>query len=318
VAKSTGAASASFAPVSPKSVSPRDGVSGPQLNPRFQWQGSGNESVSVVLQSNGSPVLRLQSNGYVDLTNGGSQLLPLRGVASFSVTSAGVGTAQLSRPLPPGRYSWRVRATAPDGSTAQTAARSFTVLGPRLTGLTVHAQRHAGTTSRYPGYTNLAIKTTPYARVTIRFTHQGRTGTVVQDWGSNTAGQFLIKWTCAHPGGVYSYTVAAADAEGDHRSVSGSFVSMSVARCTAMKAAERAAALAAAQAKRRAAQAAARAQLRAEQEAERQAQEQQTLAYERFVGNCEALGGTPVSLDVEGTSQAYCRAPYGGYLNVPY
>ena len=244
VNNSTGFGSSRFTIAAATLSAPADHVVGPQLNPQFAWQGGPNQTFKLIITSLGGTVA---TGDYWNLQPND------RGVAEFHVDSTGSGAMKLSEPLPPGTYSWAVVSRSPAGSTARSAARVFTVNGPRVKSLNVNAQAHAGTTSKFPGYTTLLIKTTAYANVTIQFTHEGRTGKITENWGKSGSGALTIKWTCAYPGVPYHYKVTATDSEGGKKVASGSFEPVSVARCASMKAAEQAAAQAQAQAQLQAA-----------------------------------------------------------------
>lgn len=252
-------ASSSFRIPSAALLVPVDGLAGPQINPQFTWQGGPNQTFATVLSKvNGkgrmSDFLGIEPAGYQRLpsdswyTTGGlpdsGSLTSLDGVATMSVDANGSGELQLDSPLPPGRYAWRVVSAGSAGawsqSTTESPRRTFTVRGPRLTGLKVRAIARPGRTSGYPGYTALRITTTPYSKVQIAFTRRGRTTSVVQYWGKRNQGDFPIDWSCSRPDGRIRYTVTASDHQGHSMTRRGQALTITSARCTKMRAAEQA------------------------------------------------------------------------------
>jgi hypothetical protein len=181
------------------------------------------------------------------------------------------------------------------------------VSGPPLTRLNVTSAAHRGRTSANPGYTTLKIRTAPYVKVRLTLRRSGREQRMVWRWGAGGFGSQRITWSCKSRGTAsYRYTVEAEDEAGTVRRRSGSFRIVSRARCNAMQAAERRARELRAAAERRRAAAEQR-RIEAENRAETQ----------RFINNCYVAGGTPVRNERSYGPEPWCRAPYGGFINIP-
>ena len=304
----SGSASASIAVPSATPSQPKDAVTAPELNPVFTWQGLPGEQFALDIWENGRGIIQIQTKGYSDppphpavlLTRG---LEPLTRVADFSVTPTGAGSAHLTLPLPPGTYRWSVLTAPPAGDPAAVALstpRTFTVLGPRLRFLAAHAVAHFGPSYKYPGYTILTIRATPYSDVELKVGRGAHAASVKQYLRGVGRATLRINWSCTRAAGDIRYSATAHDDEGDQKAVHGVMDTVSAAQCHALLVAQQ------------------QAQALAQKRAEQQAQRQQAAAYQRFIFNCEQLGGTPVTLLVASGTETVCRGPYGGILYVPY
>jgi hypothetical protein len=304
----------------PSLTAPQNQASGPELNPLFSWQGGPGETYGVVIgrvtHAGEDDFVQLQQNGYLDLSSGAAggwdplassnPLKPLAHVATFTTDASGSGSVQLARPLSPGTYAWQVVAAGPSdlSGTIVSESRTFTVLGPKLTTLRARTAWHRGGTYAYPGYATLSITATPYATIKIAVTTRGHTKTITEQSGSRSNSSQRINWSCKSTTGAHSrYVVTATDQEGDSRTVRGRLPEPTVARCRALH------------------QKALAAQRRKSLAWKRlQQQEQAALhaANERFIANCKAEGGAPITLTTGSGAWLACRAPYGGLLWVIY
>jgi chemotaxis protein histidine kinase CheA len=172
-----------------------------------------------------------------------------------------------------------------------------------VTHLSVKAVPYTRASSFDPGYTSLRVNTSPYAYVVVKLARYGHT-TLHFEWGGRSSVVAeVIRWSCKSPGGTYHYVVTAKSGVGRTLTRRGHFAPVSSGRCHQLKRQER-------EARERNEREAAEEQSRAE----REERERLTIA-ER---NCEAEGGRPITLIVEGRAERYCKAPNGGILWVPY
>jgi hypothetical protein len=293
--------------------------------PTFTWTSASSGTDRLVLSQGGSAFWYVTSAGGIDPSEFNADTQTASRGAKFEPSygritrrSDGTSVARLGFPLAPGRYAWRVIRTRDANERTTSPLKAFIVSGPPLTHLSASAQAHPGHTSIEPGYTTLWIRTTPYVTVRLTLLGRGPAAHFVWHWSGDGVGSKQIDWTC-RPGSTstYHYSVVAEDDHGRTRHLSGAFNVVSRARCASMQASERRAReLARAAARRRAEAAAARAAAEQRAEAARAAAEQRA-AHERFVHNCLALGGTPVTIERSDGPETMCRAPYGGYLMVP-
>ena len=109
-----------------------------------------------------------------------------------------------------------------------------------MTLLSVRAVAHPGSSSRHPGDTALLIDTSPFAHATVTLR---RYGVVTKHYQarptapSATAATLTVQhaWTCARPGGSYSYVVTATQSVGRAITRTGHFQPITAARCEALK-----------------------------------------------------------------------------------
>jgi hypothetical protein len=317
-------------------VSPVGGLRGSLLNPTFSWKAPAGSAYAVLIDSVASDgkttkFMQLQANGYSDLSKGGlststnllspGSLTSLRRVARFAAAKTGLDTARLDHALPPGKYAWQVVSAGPTPSpttSVVSAARSFTVLGPPLTHLHVSTEADPGKTYKYPGYSLINISTSPYVRFKLQIRAGGNTQSFTENLTSQTTAQIQLTWSCAHPAqGRVPYTVQATDQLGHTRVVHGSLVYAPVTLCSQLHAHLVAIEQALQKKQRKAAQQALRRQEEQQLQEEEAAEAAQEAQYNRFVHNCKTLGGTPVTLEESSGDSTFCRAPWGGYMNVP-
>lgn len=202
--------------------------------------------------------------------------------------------------------------------------------------LEVVVRSHHGTTYSHPGRTDIAVKTTPFAHVTLTADH----GVGTQRYQSGVqevdpvpdivppdqeeqeedararTGEFVVRWSCHHPRETIHYTVTSQGGAGAPLTSNGTFtVTLSAKWCATAKqrehhereATERAEARVRAEEREEAAE-----QAHREQEAERHELEQ-------WESNCRQLGGIVVRLHIgsHGATVPVCRGPNGGTINVP-
>jgi hypothetical protein len=108
-----------------------------------------------------------------------------------------------------------------------------------LTTLSVRLDPHAGTIAARPGETELLIGATPDADLRLVLKRDGHTLTKRLSLGANSSGKLIVPWSCAAPGGVYSYTITATDTYGASLTRTGKFRPVSTARCRALRAADK-------------------------------------------------------------------------------
>jgi chemotaxis protein histidine kinase CheA len=185
---------------------------------------------------------------------------------------------------------------------AEQAARVAAARNTPLSHLTVKTIAHTEGSSQEPGYTELAIKAAPYAYVTVKLVRYGHS-TEHYEWRESPGEGIIVPWTCTSPGGIYHYTISARTSVGHTLVRRGTFQPVTATRCHALKPHE-------AEVRERNAR-------RYDEAREREALEHQE-ALERFEHNCQAEGGTTITLYTsEGTERA-CRGPNGGLLSVPH
>ncbi len=306
-------------PVAPDLQSPADAASGVLLRPVFRWAGAvdrGGRDDRLRIQrdeldGSTTKVIDITADDYTayeDPDSAGHQeqytgdTAELTKVATFDSDAV---TVELDDQLPPGRYSWFVM-RSDDELQAYSAKRTFTVLGPRLTGLIASAKATRRASSRYPGSTTLTAKTNPYARVRIQLRRQGRENTYFFHADAHGDAYVDVPWSCGRPGGTYRALITAADQYGKTRRASVSFRPVSRARCTSMRRAEAVA--------RRAKE---RRRAQRQRAADRRAAQEHASAVRRFRHNCNAVGGIVRSVQLDGSSQWVCASPFGGLLPVP-
>lgn len=199
------------------------------------------------------------------------------------------------------------KAAAEAAAAAAQAAKLKTARAKPVTRLLVSAVAHAGPSLVHPGYTSLAVTTSPYAFVTVTLARNGRK-TLHREWGEQpSAVAANIAWSCLHPGGAYRFTVTAWTDVGRKLTRSGSFAPVSAARCRVLERQEQDTG------KRQQAQARIRQAREYEEEIERRehaahAQQEQQEAV------CRQEGGTPtIVIGAEGATWV-CEAPGGGTL----
>jgi hypothetical protein len=199
------------------------------------------------------------------------------------------------------------RAAAQAAAAAAQAAKLKAARAKPVMRLAVSAVAHAGPSLAHPGYTSLAVTTSPYAFVTVTLARNGRK-TLHREWGEQpSAVAANVAWSCRHPGGAYRYTVTAWTDVGRKLTRTGSFTPISASRCRVLERQERDTG------KRQQAQAKIREAREYEEEIERRehaAHEQQ----ERQESICREEGGTPtIIIGAEGATWV-CEAPGGGTL----
>jgi hypothetical protein len=203
-------------------------------------------------------------------------------------------------------------------------------------------QHHSGAYS-HPGRTEIVVKATPSATVTLTANHGIRTlhyrnGVPIEEEGEAEARRaegFLVKearaaegeladeiegtmirWSCRHPRETIHYTVTAQGGSGPPLAYTGDFtIPLSARWCAATK-----------QRERREHVATARDEARGRAEEHREATERarreaEALHHEleQWEANCRKLGGTVVWLHVGSTGAVapVCRGPNGGTIEVP-
>jgi hypothetical protein len=203
------------------------------------------------------------------------------------------------------------------------------VLGPPLTHLHVSTRAKPGDTYKYPGHSLINISTSPYVRIKVQIRAGGKTQSFTENLTSQTTAQLTLTWSCRHPApGRVPFTVEATDQLGHTKTARRSLVYAPLSLCTRLHAKMVAIQQALREQQRRAERALREKQRKAEQrrlKAEEQQQQREEAAaraaqqaqYNRFVNNCEALGGIPVVLTLSSGNSTFCRASYGGYMNVP-
>jgi hypothetical protein len=218
--------------------------------------------------------------------------------AASWVKPAGIG---LTRSLPPGRYTWTVTRDRFDGARSSSSPISFRILGPPLTRLSVRSRDVRYSRSAAPGFTRLAVTTTPYVSLRLELRRSGRTRTLFLHWGARPQGAIDVGWTCKTSGGDYRYTLTARDDEGRTLTRRGTIRPISRARCQKLKAAEKRAR------DRRIAQ-----RRRRQQEAERRRRAAERAELARATRNCHKLDGRVRSLELPGGGTTrVCLTPYG-------
>jgi pyruvate/2-oxoglutarate dehydrogenase complex dihydrolipoamide acyltransferase (E2) component len=196
------------------------------------------------------------------------------------------------------------QAAAQAAAAAAQAAKLKAARAKPVTRLAVSAVAHAGPTLAHPGYTSLAVTTSPFAFVTVTLARDG-SKTLHREWGEQpSAIAASVAWSCQHPGGTYRYTVTAWTGVGRKLTRTGRFAPISAARCRVLARQE------SDTGKRQQAQARIRAAREYEEEIERRAHaahEQQ----EREEAVCREAGGTPtIVIGAEGATWV-CEGPGG-------
>jgi hypothetical protein len=190
-----------------------------------------------------------------------------------------------------------------------------------VTFLQVRVRGHHGHFYTGPGYSEILISTTPYARITATGNHAivgfvgGPTANEVVaktlrfrlegDALGERGGQetLLVWWSCRHPGETVRYTVTAVGGSGLPLVRAGHFkVPISGRWC--------------ATAKRR--EVAERRQVEAEETAQRQHEyEREVREVEHYEANCRAIGGIPVKISTRQGNRIVCHSKTGGVIPVP-
>jgi hypothetical protein len=317
-------------------VSPAGGVRGSQIDPTFVWKAPAGSQYAVLIDSVATDgkvtnLMQLQANGYADLPSPGlssktrlverTALSSIRRVARFTTKRAGLDIVRLDRALPPGKYTWQVVSAGPKATPAAaviSAPRTFTVLGPPLTHLHVSTQAKPGETYKYPGYSLININTSPYVRISLQIRTRGKTQSFTENLTSQRTAQLTLTWSCTHPAqGRVPFTVEATDQLGHTKTAHGSLVYAPLSLCMRLHAQLLAVQLALKEKREQAEQQKLKAEQQQQQQEEAAAEAAQQAQYNRFVNNCKALGGTPVTLQLSSGDSTFCRAPWGGYMNIP-
>jgi len=199
------------------------------------------------------------------------------------------------------------KAAAEAAVAAAQAAKLKAARAKPVTRLAVSAVAHAGPSLEHPGYTSLAVTTSPYAFVTITLARNGRK-TLRREWGEQpSAVAANVAWSCQHPGGAYRYTVTAWTDVGRKLTRTGRFVPVSAARCRVLERQERDTG------RRQQAQA----RIREAHEYEEEIERREHVAHEQQQQQeavCRQEGGTPtIVIGAEGATWV-CEAPGGGTL----
>jgi hypothetical protein len=203
---------------------------------------------------------------------------------------------------------------------AEEATREAAEQAP-ATFLEVKVRSHHGTSYSEPGHTDIAIKATPFARVTFTGDHSTKTmhfraGVENEATGSVPDGVRVL-WSCRDPGPTtIHYTVTAQGGSGSPFTHTGDFtIALSARWCAAAKRRER---------REHAREAIGEAHHRAEERkeaAEQAHREQQAQRHEleQWEANCRKLGGTVIRLHVgsHGAIVPVCRGPNGGTIEAP-
>lgn len=209
--------------------------------------------------------------------------------------------------------------------------------------LEVKVRSHHGTYYSHPGRSEIHVKATPFATVTMT-ANQGigtlryrNTTTIEEEAEAETrraqgflvrnaegeegalAGEIegsMIRWSCRHPRETIRYTVTAQGASGPPLTRTGAFtIPLSVRWCVAARHKEHheLEAINREEARHRAEE-----RKEAVEHARREA-EAQRHELERWEANCRKLGGTVVRLHVgsHGAIVPVCRGPNGGTIEVP-
>jgi hypothetical protein len=281
---------------------------GKTRKPSFAWRAGSSGRDAFILVADGQPTMRITTNGVAYYNQAGTKT----GASDPSlghVVVADDGTARLdlNAALPPGDYEWMVERMRDAGETAVSPLQDLHVSGPKLTTLHVGTRSHRGRSSKFPGYTLIRVRTTPFATVKLELMRSGRTQTYWYSWNRAATGQIRYAWTCKVEGASsYRYVVTARDDTGKQIKRHGRFNVASNAQCDAWRTAE----------------AAARARARARERAQAIAQaRREAAAYAEYVRrwkyNCTAQGGTPVLSYSFGETVWRCRGPYGFFITVP-
>jgi hypothetical protein len=301
-------------------IDPVDGAAGEQLNPAFRWKadptyGADGDTLRIQRdEADGSTtkLVDFTSSEYIVYEGEDGEYDPTGTTGDISEiaktsTANGVVTLQLLNILPPGRYSWFItRGAGGDAEAVLSARREFTVMGPHLRRLTASRTTHRGRTSKYPGSTDIKVRTTPYARVRFALRHRGRQSVYFFHTEGHGAATLPVTWSCSRPGGTYQVDITASDQFGATRHANVRFKPVSRARCGSMRRAEAAARRA--RERRRAA---------AQRAADRRAARAAAARVRRFKGNCRAIGGSPRTIRTPDGPEIICRSPLGGLLPVP-
>jgi hypothetical protein len=171
-------------------------------------------------------------------------------------------------------------------------------------------------TSRNPGATELVVRATDFAHVTVTLTRYGHLayrfvdgGTfenaqeVGQSYRASNPREYLptveeyglpVGWSCRSPGGAYHYVVTARSNVGPTLTRRGTFKTISVARCHELKRHEQ-------EARER------NARRYNEEVAHRERVEREELRREE--ANCRTLNGTPVTVQTGEGPERVCRGP---------
>ena len=301
----------------PEPLSPADGwrtLPGPMT---FSWSAApfGEDTLIVYDKSLGAINARSETEGEVEyeITAKGfreyvegtpeNKWTALRKLGTWtSNPPTGDTSFQLKQGLGPGEYTWEVRRGNGSEKTVS-PKRSFTVYTAPATILKVKPRSHPGITSRHPGYTEVVVTTNPWMNVALTLRHgHHRNRPPLGENASKTFVAAIIQWSCAKPAGTYHYVVTARGDTGRALTRTGRFGTITTGRCAAM---ERQEAEERAHRDREAAQRA--------REAERKERE----AHEQWEANCQALGGTVVTLHTSEGAERACRSQRGGLLPVP-
>lgn len=173
--------------------------------------------------------------------------------------------------------------------------------------LSVQLGHWTNNSSGSAGATEIYVRATAYAHVTIKVSRRGHRVEHLVAEPEASAPQpgytaMVVPWRCSSPGGTYQYVVTARSDVGPTLTRRGHFSPVSVSRCATIKRHER--------------EALERSVRQYREEVKRRAREERE-ALEREEYNCRAEGGTPITLHTSEGSVPACRTPGGGLLPVP-
>lgn len=300
-------------------IAPADGAGGTLLNPVFAWSKEAADlwdeqrdalELALVDGTRTTPLLRLDREGYSVRSDVAGRLLGVKGrgatpdIATLSdETPSGEERIRLREGFAPGTYQWRVVSA----EQAPSVPRRFTVTGVPIGEIAVRSERNRGRFSSRPGWTAFTLQAATFARHRFEYRRRGGSWKQVR-WSTRRDAKSVtyVNWSCVRPGGAIEWRAHVTDWFGTKRTKRGRIANVSVARCAALR-------------RREAAKRRHDAARRRAQERRRAARERRREAAEvrRFQSNCRGVGGTPVLLDDGAGWSWYCRAPWGGLLDVP-
>jgi putative hemolysin len=198
---------------------------------------------------------------------------------------------------------------------AEEAKKAEEAAPPALLEVAVHS--HHGSSYSEPGYTVIAIFTSPYAYATFKGGHaSGGFRQLPNDEIETDEGELVersmgwgyrVPWSCKQRGQTIAWTVEAHNTDPPSLVRTGTFVvALSAHWCAAAKHIELV---------RDAEQRAAR--RRAEAKEHEEAVKQRAREVARFETNCRAIGGIPVEVETSKGPWVVCHSKTGGIIEVP-
>jgi hypothetical protein len=186
----------------------------------------------------------------------------------------------------------------------------------RLAVRSYHGSSYSG-----PGQTDIAISTTPYARVTVTGDHGVKTfrfqqlveGQIEDEESLSGPGPApgpainTIYWSCHLRGQTIHYTVKAQGSTGPPLVRTGAFkITLSARWCATAKRRED-----------RQTRRDTRERQKTEAEERKEAAAKHQHEVERYETNCRAIGGTPVEISTSEGNRIVCHSKTGGVIPVP-